>query len=183
MVIKGRLVKKSIKNGRPAQKRFRFRPWIFPVCVAGVYLILFVIMPERAWIGLRVSAHIFLQAILPLLLAFAMMFLLNRFIAPTHISKFLGGGAGAKGVFFSAIAGILSMGPIFAWYPFLATLRKKGASDFHLANFLSHRAVKPVMLPMMIVYFGWRFSLIFTFFCILSALVTAAIVGMLTRQV
>ncbi len=111
-----------------------------------------------------------------------MMFLLNLFITPVHVSKFLGSGVGIRSVFFSAAAGVISMGPIFAWYPFLKSLQEKGAADFHLANFLSHRALKPALLPMMILYFGWRFSLIFTVFCILSALVTASAVGLLGRQ-
>jgi len=142
-------VTKSILGGKPFQKRSRLRPWIFPACVAGIYLILLV---------------------------------LNLFITPVHVSRFMGSGAGVRGVLLSAVAGIISMGPIFAWYPFLESLRIKGASDFHLANFLSHRAVKPALLPMMIIYFGWRFSLVFTVFCSLSALVTAMSVGLLGRQ-
>ena len=169
-------------NDAPRLKRSRFRAWIFPAGVAGVYLILYPIVPGRTLSGLGVAGQVLLQASLPLIISFGMMLLLNLFITPSHVSKLLGGGAGVKGIFLSAVAGILSMGPIFAWYPFLATLRKKGTSDFHLANFLSHRAVKPVLLPMMIVYFGWRFSLIFTIFCIFCALVTAAIVGMLGGQ-
>ena len=166
----------------PRRKRSRFQAWIFPAGVAGVYLILYPIEPGRTLSGLGVAGQVLLQASLPLIIAFGMMLLLNLFITPNHVSKLLGSGAGVKGILLSAVAGILSMGPIFAWYPFLSSLRKKGASDFHLANFLSHRAVKPAMLPMVIVYFGWRFSLIFTFFCILSALATAAIVGMLRGQ-
>ena len=182
MVIRGCLVKKNTLNGKPFQTRFRIRPWIFPVCVVNIYLILFLITPGRTWAGLQTAGHVLIQAALPLLLAFGVMILLNLFISPAHVSTFLGSGAGARGVVFSAVAGIISMGPIFAWYPLLESLRKKGASDFHLANFLSHRAVKPVMLPMMILYFGWRFSLISTVFGVLSALVTAAAVGLLGRQ-
>ena len=175
-------MKKSTINAKPFQKRSSLRPWIFPVCIAGIYLILFVVTPDRAWVGLQAAWRVLIQAALPLLLALGMMLLLNVFITPVHVSNFLGKRAGVRSVFFSAAAGIISMGPIFAWYPFLKSLRKKGASNFHLANFLSHRAVKPVLLPMMILYFGWRFSLIFTVFCSLSALVTATAVSLLGRQ-
>jgi len=175
-------VTKSILGGKPFQKRSRLRPWIFPACVAGIYLILLVTTPDRAWVGLQAAGRVLIQAALPLLIAFGMMFLLNLFITPVHVSRFMGSGAGVRGVLLSAVAGIISMGPIFAWYPFLESLRIKGASDFHLANFLSHRAVKPALLPMMIIYFGWRFSLVFTVFCSLSALVTAMSVGLLGRQ-
>jgi uncharacterized membrane protein YraQ (UPF0718 family) len=110
------------------------------------------------------------------------MFLLNLFISPAHVSKYLGHGTGPKGILLSSIAGIISMGPIFAWYPFLKTLKEKGASDFHLANFLANRAVKPVLLPLMITYFGWRFSLVFTIGCLACALLTAAAVGVFGRR-
>ena len=175
-------MKKSIVDGKPVEKQTRFRSWIFPACIAGIYIVLMLVAPNRAWVGLQTAGGVLMQAALPLLLAFGMMFVLNLFLSPVHVSTFLGSGAGIRGVLFSAVAGIISMGPIFAWYPLLESLRKKGASDFHLANFLSHRAVKPVMLPMMIIYFGWRFSLIFTVFCVLSALVTATAVSLLGRQ-
>ena len=76
-----------------------------------------------------------------------MMIVLNLFIAPSHVSRFLGRRAGITGVLLSSVAGILSMGPVVAWLPFLAAIREKSASDFHVANFLSSRAVKPVLLP------------------------------------
>jgi uncharacterized membrane protein YraQ (UPF0718 family) len=107
------------------------------------------------------------------------MFLLNLFISPAHVSKYLGHETGFKGTLFSAIAGIVSMGPVFAWYPFLKALKEKGASDFHLANFLANRAVKPVLLPLMIAYFGWRFSMVFTVCCMVFALLTAFAVHLL----
>jgi uncharacterized membrane protein YraQ (UPF0718 family) len=175
-------VKKSTVNADPFQMRIRLRRWIFPASVAGIYLILLVITPEQAWIGVRAAGRVLIQAALPLLIAFGMMFLLNLFITPVHVSRFMGSGAGVRGVLLSAVAGIISMGPIFAWYPFLESLRIKGASDFHLANFLSHRAVKPALLPMMIIYFGWRFSLVFTVFSIFSALLTATVVGLIGRH-
>lgn len=174
-------MKKRSSNGNPFQKRSHFRSWIFPACVTGIYLVFLFVTPDRSWAALQSAGQVLMQAALPLLLAFGMMLLLNLFISPVHVSNFLGNGAGVRGVLFSAVAGIISMGPIFAWYPFLDSLRKKGASDFHLANFLSHRAVKPALWPIMIIYFGWRFSLIFTVVCVLSALVTATAVSLLGR--
>jgi uncharacterized membrane protein YraQ (UPF0718 family) len=74
------------------------------------------------------------------------------------------------------------MGPIYAWLPFLKALREKGASDFHLANFLSNRAVKPVFLPLLIVYFGWRFSLIFISLNMVGALFVALLVAFFSKK-
>ena len=70
----------------------------------------------------------------------------------------------------------------FPWFPFLTALREKGATDFHLANFLSNRAVKPVFLPLLVAYFGWRFALIFMGLNILGALVVAGLVAVFTSK-
>jgi hypothetical protein len=65
---------------------------------------------------------------------------------------------------FSAIGGIISMGPIYAWYPLLKDLRERGAANMLIAIFLGNRAVKPFLMPIMISYFGWVYILILTFF-------------------
>jgi uncharacterized membrane protein YraQ (UPF0718 family) len=170
------------ENKKTPRERFHFGPWVFPAIVAVGYLILAGVSQDRTMAALQASGRVFAQAVLPLLLAFVMMFLLNLFVTPALVSRYLGHGTGAKGVLLSSVAGIVSMGPIFSWYPFLKVLREKGASDFHLANFLAHRAVKPVLLPLMIVYFGWRFSLVFSAVGVIGALLAATIVGMFDRK-
>ena len=170
-------MKRDIEKAETVRMRTSLRPWIFPAGVVVVYLILFATALDPTLDALQMSASVLAQAAFPILLAFVLMFLLNRFSTPAHVTRYLGHGAGIKGVLMSALAGVISMGPVFAWYPFLKILKEKGASDFHLANFLSHRAVKPVLLPLMIIYFGWRFSLIFTLLNILSALLVATAVN------
>jgi uncharacterized membrane protein YraQ (UPF0718 family) len=151
-------------------------PWLFPIGVMSVYVVMYSVVPNQTIHALMESGHVFKQMILPLFLAFVMMVVLNWTISPSQATRYLGSRAGVKGIFFSSVAGILSMGPVVAWMPFLAAIREKGASDFHLANFLSSRAVKPVLLPLMIGYFGWRFSLIFSFLNLVGALLVAAAV-------
>jgi len=156
-----------------------FRTWGIPLCVIVVYTILIGAASDRAIIALRTSWHVLLQVILPLIIAFVMMFLLNLFLKPQHISRFLGKGAGIKGVILSTSAGILSMGTIYAWYPLLKTLQEKGASDFHLANFLSNRAIKPFLLPLMVFYFGWVFTVVLFVLSVFGGLLIACIVSLL----
>lgn len=167
---------------KTSAKRFSMRSWVFPLVVAAAYLLLAALVPERAACALGGAFRVLAQVSLPLLLAFAMMILLNRFVTPAHATRFLGRGAGWSGLFLSSAAGILSMGPIYAWYPFLASLREKGASAFHLACFLGHRSVKPVLLPVMIASFGWRFALAFTLAGMAIAVLTAMIVGALVSD-
>ncbi|MBC2709509.1 MAG: permease [Desulfosarcina sp.] len=162
-------------DAKPAANRKHWQ-WLFPASVIVVYVSIYFVAPDRTINALMASGNVLKQMALPLLLAFVMMVVLNLFITPAHVSRFLGSRAGIKGVLLSSVAGILSMGPVYAWLPFLAAIREKGASDFHLANFLASRAVKPVLLPLMIGYFGWRFSLIFTVLNMVGALLVASAV-------
>lgn len=164
------------------KRRPGIKPWLFPLGVVIVYLILSITSLDRILIALQTSGRILVQTSLPLLLAFCFMFLLNLLISPALVSRYLGHGTGLKGILLSSISGIISMGPIFAWYPLLKTLKEKGASDFHIANFLANRSVKPVLLPLMVANFGWRFSLVFTGGCMACALLTATAVALFGRN-
>ena len=157
------------------------RAWLFPLGVTAAYGIFFMRSPEKAARALETAGSVLEQAALPLALAFGMMFLLNRWVTPARVSALFGRHSGIKGMLLSTIAGVLSMGPVYAWYPFLNALRSKGATDFHLANFISNRAVKPVLLPLMIFYFGWTFTVILTALSLAGALLTAAVVSRMGR--
>ena len=61
-------------------------------------------------------------------------------------------------------------------------LREKGARSFHLANFLNNRTVKPFLLPVMVFYFGWAYTLILTALTIVSSLCVGYSVDALTRE-
>ncbi|HPQ29814.1 MAG TPA: hypothetical protein PLQ82_15180, partial [Desulfobacteraceae bacterium] len=76
-------MKKMERAPNSSEKRFPLKSWIFPMCVAGAYLILWVILPDRTSQALRAVVHILIQVIAPLLLAFFMMFLLNLFVTPS----------------------------------------------------------------------------------------------------
>lgn len=135
-----------------------------------VYGILLAIMPDKASLALKSSGNIFLNMLLPLSLVFVLMLLLNLFLKPAQIARFLGRGAGIKGILLSVAAGIISTGPIYAWYPLLKELRVKGAGNSPIAIFLYNRAVKPFLLPVMIAYFGWEYVLILTVLTVLGSI-------------
>lgn len=156
------------------------RIWIFPGCIALIYAAAFPGTPDKVIAALRASLHIAGQVTLPLAIAFVIILALNLLVNPSMIPRLLGKKAGLKGLILSTGAGILCMGPIYVWYPFVKTLREKGVSNFHTANFLSNRSVKPAMLPVMIAYFGWRFALVFSIIGIFSAWITALVVKKLT---
>ena len=153
------------------------RLWAFLVSVFTFYIILFSISSTQVVIALKISGSILLQIAIPLLIAFITMLVLNFFSGHEKISRLFGLGHGIKGIAFSSLAGILSMGPVYAWYPLLKGLREKNVSDFHLANFLSNRAIKPFLFPVMVFYFGWIYTLILNVLILMGSLLTAKIVS------
>ena len=155
---------------------------IFPVSVLAAYGILFTLMPDKASLALKNSGSIFLHIIMPLSLVFILMVALNVFLKPAQIVRFLGRGAGIKGVILSATAGIISSGPIYAWYPLLKDLREKGAGNSFIAIFLGNRAIKPFLLPVMISYFGWVYVLILTISTITASVIAGHSVGALVKE-
>ena len=67
--------------------------------------------------------------------------------------------------------GIISTGPIYLWYPLLSDLKEKGMKDSFIAAFLYNRAVKIPLMPMMIFYFGIRFTVILTIYIVIFSMI------------
>ena len=88
-------------------------------------------------------------------------------------------GATVRQTLVAAVAGILSAGPIYAWYPMLKDLRQKGADYSLIAVFLVNRAVKPFLLPVMASLFGWAYVLMLTILTVAGSFAVAFVVGTL----
>lgn len=146
------------------------RVGIFPAFVLVLYGVLYVITPDKTLIALKASVAVSLAICVPLALVFAVMFLSNVFVRPAQIAGLLGRGGGLKAMLLPIAAGIVSVGPIFAWYPLLKKLREEGAGEGPIAVFLYNRAVKLFLLPVMISYFGWPYVVILTILTILGSI-------------
>jgi len=117
-----------------------------------------------------------------LLIVFVVMFLANLFFENKSVSRFLGKGSGFRGWMIAVVGGIVSSGPIYMWYPLLGDLKEKGMKDSLIATFLYNRAVKIPLLPLMVHYFGWDFTLTLSIYMILFSVVNGVIVQRLTRR-
>jgi hypothetical protein len=100
-----------------------------------IYGIVFVTSLAGAAMDVRSSTAILLNLMIPLGLVFTLMVFMNLFLKPTHIVKFLGKEFSSRGIILSAAAGIISMGPIYAWYLLLKEMQKKGATNSFIAVF------------------------------------------------
>ena len=79
--------------------------------------------------------------------------------------------------------GILSHGPIYAWYPLLRDLRDQGMKSSLIAVFLYNRAIKIPLLPLIIYYFAIPFVAILTGYMIIASIVQAQIVQMIETRI
>ena len=155
---------------------------LFPVLMLLIYVALFAVMPEKAIAAFKSSGKIFLNIIIPLGFVFILLVVFNLFLNPAHIVKLFGKKSGIKGIMLSSAAGIISMGPVYAWYPLLRELREKGAANSLMAIFINSRAVKPFLLPVMISYFGVRYVIVLTVVTMTGTIVAGYITGVLSRD-
>ena len=167
---------------RSGRKPVFNRMFLFPIGILVIYPILFVAYPDKAGQAIKSSGTIFLSMLLPLVLVFFVMLLINLFLKPAAVARFLGKGSGVKGIVLSASAGIVSTGPIYAWYPLLKDLKQKGAGESSIAIFLYNRAVKPVLLPVMIGYFGWIYVVTLTILMVLASVIVGFSVSIFTSS-
>jgi uncharacterized membrane protein YraQ (UPF0718 family) len=119
-----------------------------------------------------------LLTLLPLFAAIIVLTaLLNRFLKPKALAKHLGNKSGVRGWLLALLAGIISHGPMYAWYPMLQELKKQGLGNALITVFLYARAVKLPLLPVMVDYFGLLFTLTLMFYIVLGALVQGKLVA------
>jgi len=95
---------------------------------------------------------------------------INYFLKPKHIMKHLGEDSGKKGVIYALIGGIISHGPMYAWYGVLDELRNNGAKDELLIIFLYARAIKIPMIPFSISVFGTPFTIAISLYILIFAI-------------
>jgi len=158
------------------------RASLFPICVLTLYGALYFIAREKTWLAFQADVKILISLCVPLAFVFALLFLVNVFIHPSQVARLLGERSGVKGMMLALVAGIISAGPIFAWYPLLKKLKSEGAGEGPIAIFLYNRAVKPFLLPVMIGFYGWPYVLVLTFLMILGSIVVGFCVEVAGRR-
>jgi uncharacterized membrane protein YraQ (UPF0718 family) len=136
--------------------------WLF----LGVVILLYAVGAalDAATIDRALSLFVSIarQVIPVFVLVFVLVFFTNLLVRPETVARHLGAGAGCRGWMIALFAGIVSMGPVFLWYPMLADLREKGMRTAFIATFLSARAIKLTLIPLMIFYFGAAFTTVLT---------------------
>ena len=155
--------------------------YIFLIIIAVLYLITAIINFDLSKKAFLKSIFLIQQIATVFIVVFVFTFLTNLFLNPKKINKFIGINSGAKGWLTAIVGGILSLGPIYMWYPMLSDLKEHGAKDSFIACFLYNRAVKIPLIPMMIYYFGMPFTVGISFQVILFSVLNGFFVEKLIK--
>ena len=106
----------------------------------------------------------------------AISILTDYFVDPKTLVALMGKERNVVGWFIAVVSGIISTGPIYMWYPLLNEMQKHGVKNEFITIFLYNRAVKPALLPMMILYFGFVYTVVLTFVMIVVSIINGVTV-------
>ncbi len=170
-----------MKGGEGGGRPFAFRGRLFLALVVLAYGVLALRDAPAALLALQRGGLLLLR----LLPVFAMVILLiaviNYFLRPAHIARWLGRESGARGWLLALLAGVISHGPMYAWYPMVRDLRSHGSRDGLLVVFLFARCIKVPLLPLMVDSFGITFTLVLSLYILAGALVQGWLMERLAR--
>lgn len=133
--------------------------WYFLVIVLVLLLTVYLVDPDKIEPILRLYTKTLSQIAPIFLLVYVIMLLTNYFVNNETLQKHLGKDAGFKAWLIAIVSGMLSIGPVYMWYPLMHDLQTKGVKDKFIATFLYNRGIKLQWLPMLILYFGLKYSL------------------------
>jgi uncharacterized membrane protein YraQ (UPF0718 family) len=121
--------------------------------------------------------------VLPSILgAFILIFIFNYILSDQKIKKYLVGKSNWKKYFLVVGLGILSSGPIYAWYPFLADLKEQGFKNGLISIFLYNRAIKIPFIPIIVYYFSLKFVILLTILMIIFSIINGIIINKLVKN-
>ncbi len=155
------------------------------VMLAGViilYAIFAYVDPDKTFKAFMEAFGVLKMVIPIILVVFFLMALLDVSVDEKKISKHFGYESGLRGWMLAIIAGILSHGPGYVWYPLLQNLREHGAKDSLIFAFIYARSIKLPWLPLMISYFGWIFTGVFSLYIVIAAVLQGMLVELLEKR-
>lgn len=134
--------------------------WLFLLAVVGLYGIGALYDPRVVADALTSLRSLLVRVLPVLLLVFGLLFLANLLVRKSWLASHLGRESGFSGWVLAIGCGVLSVGPVSAWYPLLGELKDKGTSGALIAAFLYGRALKLPLLPLMVHYFGVAYTVV-----------------------
>jgi len=164
------------------KKNIELKGLKFLYSVIFTYFILLFLDNENALTSLMKCIDILYQLLPIFLFIIILTAMVNYFLKPKDIIKHFGEDSGAKGVLYALIGGIISHGPMYAWYGMISELREHGAKDGLLIVFFYARAIKIPMLPFMIGIFGITFTIIISVYILIFAVIQGKVIDQIETK-
>lgn len=149
------------------------------ITVLLLYIVLYFFNSQKMFQALYESGVVLLK-ILPIF-AIVILFtaVINYFFKPKEVARHLGKKSGWRGWTVALIAGILSHGPMYAWYPMIEDLKQHSLKKGLIATFFYARSIKIPLLPIMIDYFGVLFTLVLIANTLIASLIQGWLIELL----
>lgn len=167
----------NTENKPQKAKQKSYGGWWFLAVVLVIYIITALFDRDLVLRSISFFSALIASVAPVLLLVFGLIFLFNYFLNPRLIQRYLGAKSGVKGWLLAIVGGILSTGPITAWYVMLRDLRQQGMTSSLAAVFLYSRAVKLPLLPLLVFYFGLQYTVILSVYLIGFSMINGLIMG------
>jgi len=149
--------------------------WLFLIIVLLIYGVIALIDFELISVAIADFIKLLDKMLSVLIIVFILIFIINLLLEPSWIKKYLGRRSGIKGWITAIVGGILSTGPIYAWYALLRDLRQKGMKSSLIAVFLYSRAVKLPLLPLLVHYFGMMYTIVLVSYLIIFSVISGLV--------
>ena len=162
--------------------KMKFKGIKFLIIVLVLYVVLLLTYTPSTLLALQKAGSILLSLLPLFLLIITLTALINYFLKPKQIIKHFGKDSGAKGVFYALIGGIISHGPMYAWFGMLQDMRSHGLKDGLIATFMYARAVKLPLLPFMVDLFGLLFTIVMTLYILIAAVIQGKVIDTVMKK-
>ncbi len=149
---------------------------IFLGLVSILYIILLILDFNKFLLSLKNTFNTFISIIWILVVVFVLMIISDLIFTKKLVLKLFNKNKKILSWLLIIIAGLVSTGPIYLWYPLLKDLKDKGLENKYIVGFLYNRSIKLPLLPIMISYFGLKYVLILMFLIITFSIINGYLV-------
>lgn len=156
--------------------------WLLLV-VAGLYVWAGIAHPEKATRALGVAARELVSVSVIIISVFALVGLVSVLVDKKRIAEKLGDSSGPGAVLLASLFGSILVGPVYAVFPLLKTIREHGARWAVIGAMLTSWAVKIPMVPLEIGYLGVRFSVVRISVTVVGAIVVGFVIEWLMKRI
>jgi uncharacterized membrane protein YraQ (UPF0718 family) len=169
-------------SGKNNQQPKGFKGITFLGLVIFLYLILYFVNSDKT---LQSIEHFIKNTwtVVPIfLIVILISALINYYFPKERLSKILQEKSGFQTYLVSLLAGSISMGPLFSWFPLLKNLKEKGLKDGVLVTFIYAKSIKLTLIPIMIGFFGHVYTIIFMLFIAFAAIVQGLLYEFISKK-